>query len=292
MEQTNNFLKYRSGTGCIKAAYDWCMQNYKYVLHRTWLSAVASALVISVFFGLSIYLDNQPEIKNIILLPILPVLMVVVSWFYIEVLSCINGWLRKLNAVKFIKLLLLYFGAEIVLILLFAMFFFTMATSMKLFDGLGFAFGFIAVMCILVIAMLLLMVPFGYSVPRYFMVEEAPLFSIFGKNYRIGMRHYGFIFSTLLLFFLLFYSLALIAYLPVLMSVVASVINSVGMSVGDPSGIPLSALAYIIPATFVSYLVVIFLSIFMNVGQFYIYGSVEAREQVRLGNTDIMAEME
>ena len=120
-------------------------------------------------------------------------------------------------------------------------------------------------------------IPLSYSTMKYLVESNSRIWSVFGKAYRKGWHHWGFITLVFILCAIIILVLYAVIGLPRLVMYLARLNNLYGLTIGDPNGIPqfFDALDYIVS------MVITFLFCYINIWMFlvmyYVYGRIETR---------------
>ena len=286
-----DLYKIRSLAKCIQAAYELLSTNLKKIIKRTWLPAVVFSVIAAVTHLLLI---ENSDITNIADAPSLNhatwtlgtlgtaiLSFVAMMWGFTHVISLLNGKSFKTNWPRMIKLFALLFGVTVVLTaIIMALGYLPLMslkapptpTSIALMTGtmmLGFV---IATLCL---------IPAYYSVMKYCMEPEQKLGIVFGKHYRKGWRHWGFLFMLVLLVSIILCIFSIIVITPILIIQMACFMNTHGMSMGDASGIP----SYYPWLAFATTLLCTFIWFYIMTWEimvfYYAYGTIEAKIDVK-----------
>lgn len=294
-------MKDRGYRTTIRAAYNLFADNYKTILRHTWLYALVLAAISGFFIlnQLRAY-HLEPLSASRIIASLCMTLFAIIAEiiFYGRIYMFVNtqslSWniLRTLKAnlwmIFFFSIVGLVFGlagggigyalwggdiqsattpqANPMLILQHQM------AMVKIF-GITFLTIFLA---------LLLMLPFVYPQMKYFVQTDTRFHQIWFKGWKTGMRHWGYIFLTLLLTTICLSVILLIITLPLIILMTAYNLSMQGVAQGDEAGVPgyFNILAYLISvaANFIIY----FMSIFALFVAYYIYGSIETKERKKM----------
>ena len=117
---------------------------------------------------------------------------------------------------------------------------------------------------------------------RYFILPQATFGSVLGKAYLHTWRHWGFIFTTMLLTLLFTTVIGALLSLPWLITLAAKACSEYGVVVwGDPAGLPsYFPLLQFVTAT-VSTLIYAYITIFIMFVCLYIHGTINTRDKER-----------
>jgi hypothetical protein len=125
----------------------------------------------------------------------------------------------------------------------------------------------------------LLLLPIVYIIMQYFVETDTRFHQIFFKGWKTGMKHWGYLFITLLVVGILLSVVITIISLPLIILFTAYGISLQGVLQGDEAGLPgyFHILAY--GVSVVVYFVYYIMTIFALFVAYYIYGSIKAKEQ-------------
>ena len=270
-----SFQKQRSAAGCIAEASRMLTDNYKSLFRKLWLPA----LVYSVFFALYmvVWLYNFPPHyteqvthTTIIGLFAVIVLMAATIYFQASILTVLNKSSLKNNLLRMLKITLL------VLVIVNVIVGIIMLIEMALLHSFKAGAVFLLVNFVLLILIFILYVPLEYCIVKYLLQTTTKLFKHFTKNYRIGLRHMGFLVGCLLLVVLITMIVMSVVSLPAILIGVSKVISATGEAFGDPDGLP-STFPYF------AFLAFFFTGIVCSV--FYIWGFLVAA--LAVGSIDV-----
>lgn len=271
--------KIRSVSACMGCAYHLFTDNFKKIFRRMWLPILVTSLCMSVAMLMAQNMERiqlagsgmySPELMMAMgeysivqLISLIPAL-----WMGGRLFGLLNDRTTGWNVRRLIKGYVSVIVAMIVVELVF--FLIGMAVGGALtataFLSLGFLVIFVA------------SVPLIYSWMKYFMDPDMRLGMLFGKAYKAGWRHWGFLFGLFFLVALIMVVICVILFLPAMGLETAAQANAAGMLGGDASGLPaaFSVLTYVVFAC--TYFILYFVEIWMTFNIYYGYGSVEARE--------------
>ena len=127
----------------------------------------------------------------------------------------------------------------------------------------------------------MLSLPLYHVLMKYLMEAPCGYWKTLGRSYASGLRHWGLMF---LVFFVSMLLIQLVGFVVLLPSHILSFANQQahqGLLFGDPLGMP----SYITTLTFITVTLCCFIQFYVSqvllVHNYYIYGSIEAREQER-----------
>ena len=121
--------------------------------------------------------------------------------------------------------------------------------------------------------------PLYHVLMKYVMEAPCKYWSTLGRNYGVGLRHWGLLFLVFFISGLLVFLISLVVLLPSYILSFANEQAHMGMLMGDPLGMP----SHIVPLTFTTTTLCSFIHFYvgqvMLVHNYYVYGSIETREQ-------------
>ncbi len=131
---------------------------------------------------------------------------------------------------------------------------------------------------------LMLYLPLYHVLMKYVMETPCGYWRTLGKNYSVALRHWGLLF---LVFFISTLFVLLVTMVVTLPSTILNFANQQahsGLLMGDPLGMP----SYIVTLTFATTTLCSFIQFYVSqvmlVHNYYVYGSIETREQERAEN--------
>lgn len=126
-----------------------------------------------------------------------------------------------------------------------------------------------------------LILPLYYVIIKYVLTPGHSFWPSLWRDYKRGLRYWG---STFLVFFvstLLVMLISLIILTPAIILTLANMQSQQSLLIGDPSGMP----SYILPLTFatltLTHFILYYVVLVVLVHLYYIYGSIETKEQER-----------
>ncbi len=125
---------------------------------------------------------------------------------------------------------------------------------------------------------LLLLLPVWYSFYKYLLEPDTHFHKIFFKSFRVGARHWGYIFITLLLVSLCIMFVMLLISFPSNVLMLALKQSVAGELEGDPSGVPDYFGALVYAVSMLTYICSSLLGIFVLFVGYFMYGSIKNKE--------------
>lgn len=140
---------------------------------------------------------------------------------------------------------------------------------------------FIVALCIVCIIIVILVQPLMYVLMKYVMEAPCKYWKTLSANFGCGMRHWGSLFLVFFLSMLLVQLIGLVIMLPSHILSYANQQAHMGLLIGDPLGMP----SYMSTLTFATFTLCSFIEFYVSqvmlVHNYYIYGSIDTKEQER-----------
>ena len=137
----------------------------------------------------------------------------------------------------------------------------------------------ISALSLWIVICLLFYLPIYHVLMKYIMESPCGYWHTLGQSYPTGLRHWGLIFIVFFISMLFVMLVSLIVMLPSYILNFANQQAHLGLLMGDSLGMP----SYIVPLTFTTTALCSFIHFYVGqvilVHNYYIYGSIEAREQ-------------
>ncbi len=282
---SGDFFKIRSYSGCVSAAFDLLCNNFATIFKKTWLYAIVLSLICGLYAFVT-FPTLPAEDGGVNAWPWLIVMAemaalticatVANSRTKAGFLSLINGDSIKRAFSKHLKVSFLLLGTSIAV--------YALATAVSI----GAAQGMFAhkveqgtadnvILCIFIvfgIISLCCYLPFSYSITKH-LLNESKTKDIFGRNYRIGMKRFGFLFAIGLITALVLTIVCIFMTLPAFITATASSVDTFGVENGDPTGLP----SYFTWLSFLTNTVVCFImtyiTFWIDIVFCYAYGTIE-----------------
>lgn len=132
--------------------------------------------------------------------------------------------------------------------------------------------------CIPTLLLIPFTLPLFYVVTKYIMEPNTSYWATLKKNYGRGMSHWGSLFLVYFLTSLFIVLAGMIIMLPAHILYLANYRAQMGVLIGDPLGMP----SYMLPMTFVTFVLCSFLYFYsclpLLINGYYAYGAIEAKE--------------
>ena len=289
--------KNRSFSSCINAAYKLQLENLRSILKCTWLPILVQSLLMGCYTVLiapwianGATMTAMPFTRILVLIGIALLEIVATAWTLSRLMSLLNEKPRRWNFRRSLWMMVANAIISLAFVALFS-------------GGVGAALGYLqakatsgeatpsmtTIMAILGIYILLLLLffcliqlPLLYASMRYLNDEKMHFWRDLLQSLRTGLRHWGFIFITVLLSSIFISIIIMLLMIPSFILSFASYASEVGVVTGDPSGIP----NYFPWLQFITSVIVFFLvyqvALFEALVIYFMYGSIETQEKERL----------
>ena len=281
----NDIYKNRSISACIKASFDVLTINFATIFKKTWLGSLAWAICLTalVFFFGKFALTvtaNEPSVWATAIPTLCAFLLSLTASSYMtaSIVSLLFKHALKpifLRAFITIILLTVISLAALIFVPEVSKGLAQLLSTSKLLSPIQAVIAGFVLFGLIILAILAFMLPLGYSLTHYICTPKAKLIQAFGKDYKVGLHHWGFLFiGQILTIFCAIMPLAFLA-LPLSILFMAYGYNLWGMlTLADPDGLP----TYFIPMMIAFVGIICFIAsyifiygVFTNI---YVYGSV------------------
>lgn len=310
--QVNDLLmKSRSASACIKAGYQLFLGNFKILFKSSWHVALLYSLVFGLltYVGIihlpKLYLNMLAGIRQAHfdfssfaeLLAWMPIPLIVGGafelLFYSRGLSMLYSHSRQGTVDKTVRLLhfnwhimrkltvavLLNLAIQLVPLMLFALSIYYFRSSFYEASSPTLTYQIFSTLYFIAIALLSL--PLSYISMKYLMSDKAGFWKTLATEYNTGLRHFGFMFTVMIVSVLVITVAEYIIIQPAIVLFIANIQANYGMLLGDPLGMP----DYITTLSLVVFCITGFIQPFIRMSVFftsyYMYGSIEKQEQER-----------
>lgn len=284
--------KIRSFSSCINVAYEIYINNIKTILRKTWLpallfSASSAIAIILLHYGITFLLSAPTPIHTTIVatfcFTILFCLLAAASkiWFDTIIIALLGNTSVKLKLPRIIRLAVVMFAIGLTVGIISIAVNFIPAINTTQTGALKPLSVPIIISCAIYIALAIAIIPLFYSSIKYIVETENKLSSIFGKPYRIGWQHWGYIFMLCLLIYIILSVVYFVVSLPATISFIAFMANAESTILGDTSNLPVyfKILAWF--ASAISSLILIYAETWFIIVLYYAYGHIEAKEKAK-----------
>ena len=274
--------KSRSYSACISEAFGTFAHNIKTIFMHTWVYALILGVVSSLYIGSALDLmTQQPTGLNICLMGLWMILTLVATVaLYARVSMLINRQKMVWNVKRTARIAATAVIFSIVLgVIIGLTTTMTQAPAKAIPDQHGLPMAEIVINIVVLIICLLVM-PYTYVFAKYLMEPHTKLRKLVFKGYKTGLKHWGFIFTTVFLTQLCMAICSVIIALPAVIIISAKLASINGVATfGDPTGLPSSFGAMQFALFTLAGLIWSFINIPVLFVHFFIYGSVETREK-------------
>lgn len=289
--------KNRGFGATLKAAYNMFLTNFTRIFRHIWWAALVFALVLPLsVVANTLMMTSSGSLWWIwVLVALVVVAAEVVFFSRLTMLYNEESW--KWNIIRILKLTVVVLVVMVVVALVFgftkglmenwlladlqekmktgadaqAAMAMTASANMKV----------TAVMLCGLLIFILLLVPLYYTSMKYVVEVKSRLRKILWPSYTKGLRRWGYIFVLLLLTGLVLFPFVLVVCLPLIIMVTSMMLSTNGVLQGDPSGLP-GGFMWIYYAVYVlTVFVLTFFTVFELTVIYFMYGSIETREQER-----------
>ena len=273
----NDIYKNRSISACIKTSFDVLTINFATIFKKTWLGSLAWAICLTalVFFFGKFALTvtaNEPSVWATAIPTLCAFLLSLTASSYMAaniVTLLFKHALKPVFLRAFITIILLTVLSLAALILVpeVSKGLAQLLSTGKLLSPIQAVIAGVVLFGLIILAILAFMLPLGYSLTHYICTPKAKLIQAFGKDYKVGLHHWGFLFIGQIL--------TIFLALPLSILFMAYGYNLWGMlTLADPDGLP----TYFIPIMIAFVGIICFIAsyiftfgVFTNI---YVYGSV------------------
>ena len=274
----DELYKNRSYAKCISCGYHALVNNYKNIFSYTWKSALAFCLVVIIALSITDSFSIPSDVTGWIVWSVMAI-AVILSQYYL-IAHIVNIFTEQGKLTVFKKLLVMVGWAVCAKIVIAVVLYLTLAFSYQSQYNKEI---FLSVFSLITILALVLGIPFGYLCIKYVVSNEKHFFNVVKSNFSKGFSHWGLIFVTLILSWFFVAAASFIVALPFYILIVAKILSVSGVSLGDESGMPgYFPILFSITSAIVLVLIMYF-NTFIFSTLYYTYGSIEQRENERIG---------
>lgn len=273
--------KNRSYTACISAAHRMFFDNIKPIFRHTWIYAMAYALSFALYLSFSA--SHQVDRLSASALACVFISFMLMACaqiaYFARTMMLVDNQPMKWNVIRFIKIALWYTCLTVIIATATAILIYIITRGQPISNPDTLAALFLTLVSAVVIAACF-MLPYIYVATKYVMEPDSKLRKLVFKSYKTGIRHWGFIFTTILITTLCVAVCAFFVSIPMLIIMMADIQSAVGVSLlGDPAGLPsyFSVLKFIVVS--LSSFICAYINIFVVFVYYFMYGSIETREK-------------
>lgn len=281
--ENEELYKNRGVGATLRVAYTKFLSEFKPILRHVWKVALLFAVSMAALQVLSLTdFAHNPVILGIVWLALL-FFAVVYCFLCSRIAMYLNArtWKWNLKRVVKVALLELLIGVLFSVVAVLVTLAITKSMSPNGIDPQLFIVTLVAVTLIVVLLACLLYLPISYGGMKYLMEPTAKFKSVVGAYYRVGLRHWGYLFLTHLVLGLVLLIISLVVNFPITIVNFASAIAMQAMAVGDAAELPGGFLWIVGLVSVITFFASAFITVFSWFVQYFIYGSIEQREKER-----------
>lgn len=271
--------KSRSYTNCISAAVAMFFDNTKAIFRHVWAYALAYAILFSAYSVLyaKTMLYGETPMISIAVYAVAVLLLCANVAYGSRVMMMLNNQKMRWNIMRCIHITLVFIALLLVWVAVcwaIALCFSGEAAATKP-DVVSYWLLGVAAFSVVFACLLL---PLNYVLMKYLIETGSKLHKIIKKSYITGLRHWGFIFVTMLLTVLCVAVCGTLISMPTVIVLVANSVSVIGVQqFGDPTGLPSWFSFLQFGVTVLSAFIGMFINIFVVFVMYFMYGSVEER---------------
>lgn len=282
-----NLFEARSISGCLRASYSYCTEHAKILMRGMWLPILLLAIAATV----SIYVSSPNKTLNdwgmthpvlatvgYVLLELLG--LVAGVWYMARLITFFNGATLLRNSMRTAKAMGWLVGELIVLTVFFGLAIALIGDNFVAGLAKGEGWGKVLVAwAVYLLLVVVLTIPFSYAGMKYIYHHDTKFRHFVGKDFCVGLRHFGFLFLVRFLTTLIYSLLSAILLMPFLLLYIGQIYNQLGMQEGDPNGMPGYFLPLYVVVSVLTMCVLIMLSVWNTTTDLYAFGAIETRLQ-------------
>lgn len=278
----------------LKVAYSVFLTHFQRIFKHIWKEALAFSLLAPFMYVLNMSAWQVDGGFSWWSIPFIILTIVVEIMLWVRIAQLINDESWKWNLKRVLKLFIWIFVLSFVLGIIIGLVwlgaFFAFDPQQKgapvdaqlTMEQISLAsLKIMAVVGLVSLVLTLLLLPYIYVFTKYVADAKSTFKNLVVKGFRVGMRRWGYIFATTLLLILIVTLISVVVCLPMIVIVMASVLSLNGVAMGDPSGLP-SSFPWLVYAVFAAtYFVLTFVIVYVVFVCYYMYGTIETREEER-----------
>lgn len=304
-------MKSRSASACIKEGYGLYTRNFRKTLGSSWFTALIYSLICGALYTiLTAYLpemvtqamvaratNSALPTGGIAIAAVIAALIIIGGLFEVASYSCIvtqlkdgfsttkKYWKWKIPAIErqtFVRTLIAVLANLLIIAVLAAIVLIPTAILMKpsfQADSIGIKATLILVAELLAITLVTL--PLTFIDMKYIMRTDTRFWRLLISDYKVGLKHFGFIIIVTLVSCIIVCVVEYILALPASIIMIAGYQANIGVFYGDPLGMP----GYITYISAVVFFIAGFIQIYIRMSvwftSYYMYGSIETQEEER-----------
>ncbi len=290
-------IKNRGYRATFKSAYNLFTDNYKVIVRHVWpyalvLSAITGIFILNQF---RVYGQPSPSLISILTAFTLMILSYAADIVYTgRVMMLVNKESFTWNILRALKTSLWILLLITVISIIVSM----TGVAVNHFMGAGDAtegipqsdpmilmqqqqmvyYKMVGILFLTSMVFTLLLLPIVYIIMQYFVEPETRFHQIFFKGWKIGMKHWGYLFITLLMVGICIAVVVTIISLPLIILFTAYGFSLRGVMQGDEAGLPGYFTFMTYGVSVIIYFIYYIMMIFTLFVIYYIYGSIKAKE--------------
>ena len=287
-------LKNRGLGATLKAAYGVFLSRFQFVVKHLWPAALLFAVLGPLALMAGMFSAQSGPASLWLMVPVILLVFVAEVVLYSRIAQLLNDKPWKWNLWRMLKLALAAIGVNVVvsvivsIVWVLAWVLFTPESSatpveaqLSMEQIAAASLKIVAVVGVVSLLCAVLMVPFAFSFTKYVVDTESGMRQVFGSSYKQGLRHWGYIFATMMLSGLLVMLAGFLFCLPLVIVYVALMLDMQGLARGDASGLPGGFPWLVYFVSVITYFVLSFVMVFLAYVCYYMYGTVETRQKER-----------
>lgn len=284
-EEIKDSLKVRSYSGCISAAFMAIRDKAIPTTRKYWKIMLIISVLQTALFTFSstltngmVYVGFPLETSQIAICTILTFIL----YYCVEgcIFSLVNGQKAVWSIVRLFKTI----PVQIVLYLIYILFIVGGTYALMTITGKATnqttLFQVVGIALIMIIPMLVLIVPTMYVFTKYLVEPDSRLYADFFHDYKLGFKHWGLIFLTMLLSALCICIVEATLLMPVHMLELIKNVEAYSMvSQGDEPALPHYFIALYALFTFIKSFVELYIFAFAVYATYFVYGTIKLKSQ-------------
>lgn len=288
----SEIIKRRSISSCIKAAYILYITNVKSLFLRTWVwilvCAIGLTAILFEFTSIEPFVKPDHLFSWIEVLLLIGTVIAVIGYIetFTRLFSLINSQKLSYNRRRvgnvLITAILISVTTTIIFYILGLLIFLNKQAIMK--GDISSLYKSVCFVAMCLFLFYLIMLPIIYSFMKYIMEPNEKLWLKMVHNLKTGMRHWGYIFTTIFVSGLITSVIELIVLFPTFILSNAQISSAIGVINGDASGLPSHFNLLVIIVFTICIFLCLFIGLWQTVVVYYLYGSIEGQEKLRMKN--------
>lgn len=287
-------IKNRSISSCIGSGLRLFFGNFKAVFRHLWLKTVIFGCIIGIGLASVLMLQHAHLSVGYVLgggLIVLIIAVLCVALYFGFAMQQLNGLPIKTNLGKSVHVGLTGIALCVAMTGLIALtdvaIIMPVTAKAHLQDIIGLM---VLTDVILALVFCIFQLPFFYSGMKYMVEKDGKYKTDFIKGYKKGFKHMGFLFGLCFLAGLIWTIINTVISIPLSVLSVSKMISDAGLAGGDPSGMPSYYGILVVITSMLTYVLMLFASIWLLYTAYYAYGSIEKKAQDKIRAKSIQAE--